>query len=267
MGKIFPWEEIVSKSVPEIESFDKVRQELKEKLSIFPFIGGIICGSVLQGTHNVRSDLDCLALYMIRQTELALSIKQDLIAYAHQLNVPLELISVDSRTAMSLCHQIGPSFTQHVKWSAKNGGIIGKNPLPDFATTNDLHQDLIEYFRRKIRMLEKGLEKLPIFDPKERCEFLQKILEAPIYVVRNFLVWQGEDLRGSSKDIVLEKVSNKEWKSFLEKISDLDHLYSDELYRQLKSPNYDNYSAILSRIEEVAPEVLYFVKSVAWTLD
>lgn len=267
MGKIFSWEEIVFKSVPEIKSFDKVRHELEEKLSASPFIGGIICGSVLRRNHNTRSDVDCLALYDIRQTELALSIKQGLVAYANKLNVPLELISVDDCTARNLCHQIGPSFLKHLEWAAENGGIIRENPISHFALTLDLFQDLKEYIRRKIRMLEKNLDEWLILDIKERCEFLQKIMEAPIYVVRNFLVWQGEDLGRASKAIVLEKVSDKEWKSFLEKISDLDILYSEELYRQMRNPDYDSYSTVLSKIEEVAPEVLGFAKSVAWTLD
>lgn len=266
MGRIFSWEEIVSRSVPEIESFDEVQRTLEEKLSIFPFIGGIICGSVLQGRHNVRSDLDCLLLYTSDQTELALSIKQKLISYARKLNVPLELISIDTRTANSLCHQFGPSFAQHVEWSAKHGGIIRGNILPRFAVTNDLKQGFIEYLRRKIRVLEKYLDELLILDTKERCKFLQKVLEAPIYVVRDFLVWQGEDLGGTSKAIILEKVSNKSWQSFLRKISDLDHLYSDELHQQLKNPNHGCYSAVINEIEEVAPEVLGFVKAVAWTL-
>ncbi|MFA6525831.1 MAG: nucleotidyltransferase domain-containing protein [Candidatus Buchananbacteria bacterium] len=64
MGKVFSWEDIAGKRVPELSSFDDLADIMKaEIIGNKDIHGGLLFGSVLWGCHNRRSDLDFLVVY------------------------------------------------------------------------------------------------------------------------------------------------------------------------------------------------------------
>ena len=82
MGKVFSWEEIVKNEVPLLHSFSEVVSLCKELSQCPGIIGGIICGSVLRGDYDLRSDLDCLILYRSEQAKKILLLLQEIVSLA-----------------------------------------------------------------------------------------------------------------------------------------------------------------------------------------
>ena len=64
MGKVFTWDEINSKKIPQVDSFHKVSSEIREiLLPEKSIVTALLFGSVVRGDFNIRSDIDCVIIY------------------------------------------------------------------------------------------------------------------------------------------------------------------------------------------------------------
>jgi predicted nucleotidyltransferase len=266
MGKVFSWEEIVAGEVPKLEDFGIVQRQIVSELEENnEIIGGVICGSVVRGDHNVRSDVDCLVVHSGQNVPRIIGLLQELNKYAKQLYVPVEFIPVDIRVAHIPTVEI--SFGMHLDWSARNGGCIKTNPIPMLSFDLDMGQELQNYVRLKLNKLTKRWIKYPEASPEHRFHFLQKILEAPVYIARKIIRWQGVDISfDDSKRRIVELYSEhfngSESSEFFREavITDVD--YTAKLLQQLKCSDEMEYSSVLKEIEAIVPNVLEFIRLV-----
>lgn len=266
MGKVFSWEEIVTGKIPKLENFSVVQEQIFLELEkCNEVIGGVVCGSVLRGDHNVRSDLDCLLVHDGKNVFRVIELLQDLDSFAKELFIPVEFILVDKRVAHT--PTIERSFGMHLDWSARNGGCIKKNPVSMISFHLNLKQELQNYVRLKFSKLTKQWIKYPKSSSEQRFHLLQKILEAPVYIARKIIRWQGVDISfDDSKKIIVElylkHFNNSKSSEFFKEVVDSDLLYSRKLLQQLECPKEESYHKTLREIEVIVPNVLEFIRLV-----
>ncbi|HNU96222.1 MAG TPA: nucleotidyltransferase domain-containing protein [Candidatus Magasanikbacteria bacterium] len=127
MGKIFTWSEIEEKKIPLLSDFllveKKIRRDLEQAKGV---LGGVVCGSFIWNKHNQRSDIDCVVVYDLNQRQNVVEVLQEINKFSLNLNVPIELIPLDSQIVQSSLHHVGISFFEHLRCAAEQGGIIKK---------------------------------------------------------------------------------------------------------------------------------------------
>lgn len=258
MGKVFTFDEIKHKCVPELGSFNFVLDELKDWLSKSPaIIGAIICGSAVTAVKfNRRSDIDCVVIHRQDMTREAVEVYQNLQQFAAKRFVPLELITFDDLTVRQhRNHLFSCTFGRHLARSANKGGIIKTNPLPDsclFCASRN--SDIVNYLCHKLETISKGLNRMPIMDEAELCRFLQKVLEAPIHIARKMLELNNrlvDDSKQAVRGIYLSTATQKE-KDYFQVLCDFDKDYSEELEAQLESIEPTRYQNQLDLLKNAA---------------
>lgn len=266
MGKVFSWKEIANGQIPRLDDFSIVQSlivsELEKRNEI---IGGVICGSVIRGDHNVRSDVDCLVVHSGQNILKIIGLLQELNRFANQLYVPVEFIPVDIRVAHTPTVEM--SFGMHLDWSVRNGGCIKTNPIPMLSFELDMGQELQNYVRLKLNKLTKRWIKYPEASFEQRFHFLQKILEAPIYIARKIIRWKGVDISfDDSKRRIVELYSehfnDSQSSEFFREAVATDAGYTAKLLQQLKCSDEGAYLKVLEEIELIVPDVLEFIRLV-----
>ncbi len=266
MGKVFSWEEIASGKIPKLEDFGIILGLIVSELErCNEIIGGVICGSVIRGDHNIRSDVDCLVVHSGQNILKIIGLLQELNRFAKRLYVPVEFIPVDIRVAHTPTVEM--SFGMHLDWSARNGGCIKTNPIPMLSFDLDMGQELQNYVRLKLNKLTKRWIKYPEASSEQRFHFLQKILEAPIYIARKIVRWQGVDISfDDSKrriaELYSEHFNGSESSGFFKEAVLADVSYTTKLLQQLKCCDEVEYSNVVQEIEAIVPDVLEFIRLV-----
>lgn len=272
MGRIFSWNEIEEKKIPQLQNFTNLVNQIRKELEILDgIIGGILFGSMLWNNHNQRSDIDCLLVYNPIAQKKVFKVLNYINKIASDFYIPLEIIPLDLRIIKTSLHHIGLSFADHLNYAVKNGGIIKTNPLPFFIFNNkNKDDDIREYLKNKLRKLEKGLSAIHIMKDADLYRFLQKILEAPVHVARKILWWQNIKMPNDSKQTVsfhYLNIANQKEKELFIKINAIDSQYTTELLKQLKNPNKIEYNKIINEIKKIAWDTLKFVKLNAFRID
>lgn len=267
MGKIFSWDEILNKRVPEMNSFSHIAKTIRERLeAIDSILGGIICGSVLKNSHTVRSDIDCLVVYEEKWHNLIVKALQDIYCSAARMHIPVGFIPVDLSVAKSSSHHISLSFAAHLDQSAMNGGVIRQNPLPFFNFDNkDILQDVHNYVSQKMRKLESGnieISDMGSYEP-ELYRLLQKALEAPVHIARKMLLLRKVKLPDDSKEMVAQYyslIATDEEKDLFRILVVADENYTRALLLQIEKPNKDQYFQDIMKIIKLLPDSLRFAR-------
>lgn len=266
MGKVFSWEDVQQKHIPNLSSFDVIGDKLKEELSKHSFINGaLMCGSFLKGDHNRRSDIDCVVLYDFNCRKEAVELFQKLNAFSESLYVPLELIPLDTELAGTPYHHLTSAFIDHLNLSSKNGGVIKQNPM-DFVCPIPISfvEDTRSYLINKIRKLEKGSISLNSFSNERLYAFLDKALALPIYAARKMIRCHGRQfINGDSKKEVLRiypSISVNKVQALLEDLVSADLYYSELLNKQLLYPDTNAYKKGIEEIKKIIPLVLDFAR-------
>lgn len=215
MGKIFTWREVAARRIPMAVSFPAVVDKIKEEMDRSPgVLGAILCGSVLSGTHNLRSDIDCFYVYEPASRHDVIGMAQKVSRFAFQLHVPVDFAPLAADIALTRVSHIGVSFAVHLQYAIEHGGMIRNNPLP-LIRINETNPtlDVAVYLRHKLHGLEKRLCKLSAMRDYALCMFLQKVLEAPMHVARKMLFLHQVKMTDDSKRSVLlhyKKISDAE---------------------------------------------------------
>ncbi|MBM3255956.1 MAG: hypothetical protein FJZ04_00590 [Candidatus Moranbacteria bacterium] len=267
MGRVFAWEEITDHYVPQLESFDILCCLLETKLSNSPAIkGALVCGSYVRGDYNIRSDIDCVAVYDWQKRADAMKVFQRLEIESSKKNIPLEMIPLDDKLAATPNHHFNSTFIDHLRLSVERGGIIKRNPV-ELIHPNPLSywEDTRLYLIHKIRKLEKGSAAFPVLRFERPYVFLQKALEFPIYAARKMIQCADRKFKsGDSKKEVLDiyaSLNIKAASSLLQEIVALDEHYSQCVERQLIQKDRELYFEVLREIVAVIPKVLNFARS------
>ncbi|MEK7109432.1 MAG: nucleotidyltransferase domain-containing protein [Patescibacteria group bacterium] len=262
MGKVFTWPQVKARHVPGPNSFTVVLDRLRVVLAREPSVlGAGVCGSIVRGDSNRRSDIDCVVIFDANRRREAYEVMQGLSVFARDHHVPLTFIQSDTRLMSTRMHHFGPSFVEHMAFSMQGGGLIKGRPLEMLAPSVSRQAGVEEYLRFKMHYLQAHWAEYPAVGELDRVQFLQKSLEAPLHVARKTLSWYGP-LSGDSKKYVLEQYRAQmpaKLGEALEKLVSTDRNYTAELETQLEHPHEADYLAMLGCIEEQVPDVLDFV--------
>ncbi len=269
MGKVFTWEELQNGMVPELPAFTEVVSEISSTLKDSPLIGGVICGSVNYGTHDVRSDIDCLVFYneTDRDDMVARMLKLD--QFAQDRFVPIEFIQLTPELATTSMQGISPSMAQHIKCSVERGGLIKADPF-DIVKLYELDNraEAISWTRQRIRTLDEGA--VHIYDAKREAHFLQRLLEAPIHATRKLLLNSGE-FKDDSKLAILALTEElfPELTNPLGRLVTLDITYTELVKSEVRCPSEDNkeYIGNLATIRDNSESVSRYLKRVGQLLE
>lgn len=194
MGRVFRFSEVRSRQVPTAADFEIGKADIWRTLEQCEDVfGGIVCGSIVHNSYNLRSDID-LVLYHLatdESEEVIKSLRQRCAARNLELNiVPVDPIIADTRY-----HTLSWGYLRHLELSATQGGLIKRNFLhlvcQDYV---DPFDDIAEYISFKLRYLCKSIDELEQIDSDniKHVEILQKGLELPVHVARKYL-WDPSD--------------------------------------------------------------------------
>ena len=272
MGRVFKYSQIVQKRVPTKGDFSAGRTDIINTIEHTADIkGAIICGSLLHGTFNSRSDIDVVLFH--QDTIQSRSVIKGLRNRCADLNLDVNIVAIDPVIAKTRYHTISWGFLQHLKKSVEQGGLIKENFL-DLLNQDFLDPlgDAAEYISFKLRYLGKSIDELEELDPSsdKHIELLQKGLELPIHVARKYLGIRGIDAGDESKrEVVAAYCSNapEHLANKLVRLVELDAAYNSILSDQVEKPNKQSYQASLEMIAGRLPEVVEFVRANALLLD
>jgi predicted nucleotidyltransferase len=276
MGRVFAWEEIAGSKLPSpgLLSFAtyNFRKELERLVTARLIYGALLCGSVVRGDANIRSDIDCLvAPFDSADPRLSRELGR-LLRVAENQGVELELIVVEAdEEAPTKFHTITRSFYQHLANSLAQGMVIGRDPLPliDLENRSSFH-DVAGYLTDKLRGLQRGLYRLELDKESDHPRYratLKRALEAPVRVARLMIWWKTQGEFHDSQEEVLEKYRNLFWGfpeliDWLGKVVKIDDGYTKlmEEIVQGKRMSRQEYERFLSRIEVVVPLSILFIR-------
>lgn len=204
MGKVFTQEEIEKKMIPSDNDFKEAIKFVKQKILESKTIkGGLIFGSiasVVDGNYNCRSDFDLLILCDSNITHIAINLElREFLNFFKKRNIPIDLVIIYDKHPKTDVHQIKPILISHLSYCAEKFGVIKKNPLDFIESKPEPAKDFNSYVRHKMR-LESDFYKMDFMNEMELCRFLQKTLEAPFHVARNFLNCCGKGVKVHSKN-------------------------------------------------------------------
>lgn len=263
MGMVFSWGDVLTRKIPSLEGFswavENARKMFAEDDSI---VGAIVCGSVIRGDHNRRSDVDVFVLYDPELQEEAFRCMQKVTREAFGKYVPLVCLPCDTRIATTRMHHAGASFRQHLERSAIAGGLLKGNPLAFLADSVPDRLELESYLRVKFYNLQEAWSTAVTFSEERRMMYLKKLIEAPMHVARKVLAHRGF-LDGDSKmrvrELYRERIPRlaRQFEGFIR----LDEVYSAELENQLREPDAHAYFRLLDIIAFSSEEVLDFIRA------
>jgi predicted nucleotidyltransferase len=269
MGKVFTWNEIEQGAVPKLEHFTYVVEQLQRELAVTSSIEtAVICGSVVRGDHNRRSDIDCVVIYDPMKERGAFANMQRLSALAAKWAVPLTFVPCCGAVAISRMHHLGPSFFAHIARSAQAGGVIKGWP-PTLRQDMSKDAELESYLRVKLYSLQEQCAEFPAKTHEQQAHTLKKMLEAPLHVARKTLA-RISTLKGDSKASIRTQYAEEMPQKHADRLEDLlllDAEYTRALEEQLKTPDKLEYDALFNYLAEHMVEVIAFVKLNALHID
>lgn len=245
MGSVYTWDDVHRGRVPKYESFGLVVQNIQTRLKACNAVkSAVLCGSVLRGDHNRRSDIDCVVVYETSREAAAMETMRLIAGEAAKLFVPVNFVPVDSELAASSMHHLGRSFLYHIEISSINEGLIKGGLIECLAATITIAEEARSYVRSKTYNLQEGSASFSGFSGERQASYLKKVLESPLHIARKML--HRYDLMGAdSKAEVRDRYgrwANAEIQEPFTRLLELDGWYSEELERQLECPDEKRYT-------------------------
>jgi predicted nucleotidyltransferase len=272
MGRVFTWDEIHKKEVPQRENFVTVERELRDAFKGEPSVKtASFFGSYVRDDFNVRSDVDCLVVYDPGEESVnAIELLQRLSAVGKSLLVPINFTPCDVALARTRMHNFGPSFLKHLETSAGAGGRIKGSLEGLFVPTISIKDEIGSYLRAKLYNLAEAEAQMGTFSEERLAAFLKKVLEAPLHVARKMLVYEKKMTKGDSKREVrnlYDAMMPKYMARMLEELLELDTRYSGIVDLQLKRPDQVAYEQAIDMLKRDVRSVINFVRYNAMRFD
>ncbi len=271
MGSVYTWESIREGRIPSPKSFKVAAEFIRSAIKQEPTIMvAVMCGSVLRGDHNRRSDIDCAVLYETRNERAAISAMQTIGQLVHDTHhIPLNWIPIDSDLARSDMHQMGSSFVHHIKLAAGHGGTIKGHLSQALWPTQSVADEVRSYVRAKLYNLVEGAADLMQFSEERQMSYLKKVLESPMHIARKMLHVSGV-MRGDSKEDVCTLYSaatTEECRNIFEKLLKVDASYTSAVEHQVRNPSLDEYTRVIGSVIQAIPLAIEFARFNALNLD
>lgn len=265
MGRVFTFSEIVNKHVPNISDFPIVVQKLREDLANNKsVVGAILCGSVVKGDFNIRSDIDCVVVHRPSKTDNFDLITWSIVQIANELHIPLEFILVDTEIAGTKCHPIDYLFNCHLREAVVNGGLIKEDPQKYFSFFDRSgEREFQDYLKHKLEKFSKAIVMYNYLDEKETYRLLQKMLEVPVHIARKMLQMSGRLTCGDGKYAVINaypEIASKDELRLFYRLVYADYSYDLELTRQLEKPNEQRYIQVIGKLSQHLWDAHEFVR-------
>jgi predicted nucleotidyltransferase len=198
MAKVFTPEAVRRGHVPEVESFPQLAATYRDWLPRRRwFAGGILLGSVLQGTHNCRSDIDLLVVFRGRQQTATQDLRELWERHRH-VHVPININLWSESELADGRHTIGSGFLDHLRWATENRGLIGShNPLARIRlmSRHATNEDLLGYIAKKVKKLREFSCEGGQWN-EARCRALEDVGMASLHATRRWLALQGHPDHG-----------------------------------------------------------------------
>ena len=272
MGRVFQYQEIKEGRVPTPADFEEGRKEIWRCLENCPdVVGAIVCGSLLHGTYNRRSDIDVVLYY--NDTPAAQSVITHLRRFGAQRSLEINLLPVDTIIAKTRFHTLGWGFLQHLSVSISEGGLIKLNFLPLLKQDHlDPYADTAEYISFKMRYLGKSIDEFTHIDPgnPKHTDMMQKGLELPVHIARKHLALAGVDMQEESKPTVVRlyrEHMGPELADQLDRLVAADIAYTQLLEQQLVRPDAREYRRRLNQIATILPLSKQFARTNALLIE
>lgn len=265
MGRIFSYEEITANQVPTARDFAAGRQDIIETVSSCEdILGAIMCGSIIHGTSNARSDIDVAFFY--HETPAVATAMKGLRARSLRRNLDLSLIPIEAEMAQTNFHAITASFRQHLEMMAAAGGLVKQDFTGRIKPWQSERDDLTAYLSHKWRYFNKRLNKIDFMDPgsPKRLETVQKALELGPHIARKMLSLWGVEMVSDSKADVIAAYCSLAPRGLSEQIVSLariDQWYTAELERQLRRPDRPKYLEVLRQLGIAPPAAYGFLRA------
>lgn len=270
MGTVFTWDDVQHGRIPSVKSFLSVTSDIRERIVHDPSIcSAVVCGSVLRGDYNRRSDIDCIIVYDAEQEQRAVSLLQDICRSASMLHVPVNFVPVDTDLSASTMHHLGVAFVEHISSAADNGGLI-KGDLPKNLRVNQpVQSEVRSYVRSKMYNLEEGWTSFTSASEERKALFLKKVLELPLHMARKVL-YLHDAMGGDSKVDVCRAFAtwaDSQTRTLFEELLALDSMYTTALEKQLSEPNRNDYINTWNALIDGIPKAVRFARLNAMKLS
>ncbi len=272
MGRVFRFSEVVSGKTPSPSDFRVGKDDIVQTLTAATdVIGAILCGSVVHGGANLRSDIDVVVYH--HDTAAFQAAIGGLRRRCALSNLELSLVKIDPALAASRFHTISYGYYQHLVLAARQGGLIKQNFLPLLNRRHmHPHDDIAEYVSFKLRYLGKAVDELADIDidSEKHTDILQKALEVPVHIARKVCWLSGASTGDDSKASVVAayaQVAPPALGRQLQHLVAVDRLYTQELQRQIAEPDAGGYRLTLHAISRELPVSMRFVRENALAMD
>lgn len=272
MGRVFRYSDVAAKRVPQDADFRAGKQDIWQTVEgCDDIIGAIVAGSIIHGTHNLRSDVDLVVYY--HDTAAARAAISGLRQRCSDRHLDLAIILVDTIIAQTRFHTISYGFYQHLSNVVNQGGLIKQNFLPLLRTDYyDAYADAAEYLSFKLRYVGKAMDDLVVVDmeDKRHIEVLTKGLEVAVNSVRSLLDLKGVELVDDSKAGVIRaytQLAPAELSQLLERLVEVDRAYTQMLKQQLEQPNPEVYAQHIQHIADTLPLAKRFIRENAFWME
>lgn len=272
MGRVFRYSDVAAKRIPQDADFRAGKADIWQTMQeCEDVIGAIVAGSIIHGTHNLRSDIDLVIYY--RDTAAARQAIAGLRQRCADRHLDLAIILVDTVIAQTRFHTISYGFYQHLSNVVQQGGLIKQNFLPLLRTDYyDAYTDASEYLSFKLRYVGKAIDDLHTVDmeDKRHIEVLTKGLEVAVNSVRSLLDLKGVELVDDSKAGVIQaykRLAPAGLSELLEKLVEVDRAYTQILKQQLEAPNREVYAQHIQFIADTLPMAKHFIRQNAFWME
>lgn len=256
MGKVFTPQEIRSGHVPSVADFDRLAAQYREWLPSEPwFAGGILAGSVLQGKHNVRSDIDLFVAFLGREADATGALHRFRHLAQGNPYVPVNINLWNVHELERSNHTVGFGFRSHLEWAAAHGGLIGKNPLVHLRLANrhNAREDLASYLAKKIKRLREFSCENDRWT-EARCKTLENVAAASLHATRRWLAFRGhsdDDFRNKEDVIARLQEHRADLGNELRTLVDADVTYGKALEKAL-TQNQNDRKAYTHALEKLS---------------
>lgn len=269
MGIVYTWDEVYQGLVPDLGSFEVVQDHIRSELFRCEAVeAAVLCGSVIRGDHNRRSDIDCIVMYASDHEQEAMSVMHQIGSVSKRLHVPVNFVPIDTELSRSCMHQLGRSFAHHIADSAAAGGAIKGDLVNQLAPTLSVQEEVRSYVRAKTYNLEEGWASYTTFSDERKASFLKKMLESPVHIARKVLHFHGL-MNGDSKRMVRAsylEFATADQQELFQRLLELDAWYSDQLEQQLKAADEEEYLSCLNHLADNIGLAVQFARSNALRL-
>lgn len=193
MSKIFTPKEVRNQHVPRVDAF----QPLAKKYQLWLprqcwFEGGVLLGSVLQGTQTRRSDIDLFVVFTERYGQEATRALANF-RRTHAGYIPVNINLWGARELIDGFHTVGHGFLAHLKWAVEHDGLIGgNNPIPHIKLRkrHGAQEDLESYIAKKVKRLREFSCEHGRWTER-RCKALEDVGMASVHATRRWLSLHG----------------------------------------------------------------------------